>query len=141
MNNEMNEKLAQLRVEHDDTPATDVPLGNLYELNKNVMSSVPALTNEELVKKKDEIAKYFISEHTYYMLLCNERKDYTVFRLTSVVSHPTAANEVIECLKERGEITAIDYMENTSAYECWIRRSGLSYMYALFPYDAAVIEC
>lgn len=123
----------------------EVPIGNLYEMNKTVMNKAAALKADEIEDKKNSLINFFIkNECRYYMLLCNERKDYTVFHIQQkriAESETTAAFEVIECLKERGEILAIDYIEETGAYECWIRRSGLSYMYALFPYDAAVIEC
>ena len=125
--------------------AKEVPIGNLYEMNKSVMNKAAALKTDEIEDRKISLISFFITnECHYYMLLCNERKDYTVFHIwqkRTAESEITAASEVIECLKERGEILAIDYMEETGAYECWIRRSGMSYMYALFPYDAAVIEC
>ena len=125
--------------------AKEVPIGNLYEMNKSVMNKAAALKSDEIENRKDSLISFFIkNDCNYYMLLCNERKDYTVFHIyqkITVESELTAASEVIECLKNRGEILAIDYMEETGAYECWIRRSGMSYMYALFPYDAAVIEC
>lgn len=125
--------------------AKEVPIGNLYEMNKSVMNKAAALKTDEIEDKKNSLINFFIKNGCrYYMLLCNERKDYTVFHIQQKItaeSEITAASEVIECLKNRGEILAIDYMEETGAYECWIRRSGMSYMYALFPYDAAVIEC
>lgn len=122
-----------------------IVMGSLYEMNKTIMNSAPALTKDEIEKKRIELQDKFFNKGTgrYYMLLCNERKDYTVFHLSfsGTLSCIQASYDIIECLKNRGEITAIDYMEETGAYECWIRRSGISYMYALFPYDAAVIEC
>lgn len=127
--------------------AKEVPIGNLYEMNKSVMNKAAALKTDEIEDKKKALRNFFTKENGhYYMLLCNEQKDYTVFHLSfssmeGIPSFVQAAEEVIECLKNRGEILAIDYMEETGAYECWIRRSGMSYMYALFPYDAAVIEC
>ena len=45
---------------------------------------------------------------------------------------------MIGCLTDRGELLAVEKQDN-GAYECWIRRSGLVYMYYLFPYDNAVI--
>ena len=123
----------------------NIEIGNLYDLNKDIMKELPTLTPEEIKDKEKDLQNSFCkkNEH-YYMLLCNEQKDYTVFHLSyseGIPSYVTAAKEVIECLKNRGKILAIDYIEETGAYECWIKRSGLCYMYALFPYDAAVIEC
>lgn len=118
----------------------NIEIGNLYDLNKDVMKKLPPLTSQEIEDKQNDLWQYFDrNSNTYYMLLCNEQKDYTVFRYVS--SAKGVAKEVIECLKNRGKILAVDYIEETGAYECWIERSGLCYMYALFPYDAAVIEC
>jgi len=125
----------------------NIEIGNLYDLNKDIMKKAPPLTSKEIEDKKIALQNFFSKENGYYyMLLCNEQKDYTVFHLSfsameGIPSFVAAAEEVIECLKNRGKILAIDYIEETGAYECWIKRSGLCYMYALFPYDAAVIEC
>lgn len=126
-----------------------IEIGNLYDLNKTVMNKVPPLCDGDLINKKIELGNFFEEANgNYYMLLCNEQKDYTVFHLNHQniplsfhSSYERAAFDVVDCLQNRGKILAIDKNPETGAYECWIRRSGLSYMYALFPYDAAVIEC
>lgn len=62
----------------------EINAGNLYEMNKAIMQSdkIKNLTKEELNKKKRNI-KTFIEEKqgTYYMLLCHEQRDYTIFNL------------------------------------------------------------
>ena len=120
----------------------DIEIGNLYDMNKTIMNKVPFMTDTELDNKVIEVRDWIMTTNSHYlMLLCNERKDYTVFRITKDGSCEGAAKEMIECLRNRGPITAVDLNAETGAYECWIRRSGMSYMYAFFPYDAAVIEC
>lgn len=118
-------------------------LGNLYEINQTAYAKEPLMTKEAIEKKQEEITEYFQNHsNTYFMLLCNERKDYTVIKLnhSNVQSAADAAAAIIECLSNRGSIIEIEKQDN-GAYECWIKRSKLAHMYALFPYDAAVIEC
>lgn len=118
-------------------------LGNLYEINQSAYTREPSMTREAVEEKKKEIANYFQNHsNTYFMLLCNERKDYTVIKLNHSNNQcaEDAAAAIIECLSNRGEIVEIEKQDN-GAYECWIKRSKLAHMYALFPYDAAVIEC
>lgn len=118
-------------------------LENLYEINQTAYAKEPLMTKEAIEKKQEEITEYFQNHsNTYFMLLCNERKDYTVIKLnhSNVQSAADAAAAIIECLSNRGSIIEIEKQDN-GAYECWIKRSKLAHMYALFPYDAAVIEC
>lgn len=123
----------------------EINAGNLYEMNKAIMQSdkIKNLTKEELNKKKRNI-KTFIEEKqgTYYMLLCHEQRDYTLFNLkaTSTAIHQ-AAKEVILCCMNRGEVVGIDKTDDGLAYEIWIMIDDEAYCYYLFPYDQAVIEC
>ena len=98
----------------------NIPIGNMYEIN------------QQLVNKEK-----------YYMLLCKELSDYTVYVLKdSFNSRQKASYEVIETLKERGTIYAIDKQKNGS-YEIWLKpfMKDLPHVYYLFPYSKAVIEC
>lgn len=111
-------------------------IGTLYDINKNGYKKMSPITDEKLNSIKFELTN-FIKAGKYFMLLNKEQSDYTIFNFINNADY--IANEVIECLKDRGKIIDIDKQDNNS-YECWIRRSGLMYMYLLFPYDAAVIE-
>ena len=44
------------------------------------------------------------------------------------------------CLKDRGDILAIDENED-KAWEIWLNINNQPYCYYLFRYDEAVIEC
>ena len=57
-----------------------VVMGSLYDMNKTIVKDMPALA-EGVINSKKEIIKNFITDtnNFYYMLLCNERKDYTLF--------------------------------------------------------------
>jgi hypothetical protein len=79
------------------------------------------------------------------MLLCNERKDYTLFRflhsLDDIIPDTQYAGaELILCLKNRGDIYSIANTEDGIALEIWLSIDDEIYCYYLFPYDEGVIE-
>lgn len=120
-------------------------LGTQYDFSKNMVSQLPAL-NEGNLNSKKEIVKNFIIKQSnfYYMLLCNEQKDYTVFHWNNICDD-TGAMEIAkilvdECLKNRGEIRGIDLTENKDAIEIWLYIDEEAFVYYFFPYDEAIIE-
>ena len=129
---------------------SDINLGTQYEFSKGMVNELPKLT-QELINSKKEIIKNYLrkTEELYYMLLCNERKDYTVFHIDDCFEDATNRdcqyNEVIdilvdECLINRGEIRGIDLTEARDAIEIWLYIDEESYVYYFFPYTNAVIE-
>lgn len=133
-----------------ETSTSEVSLGNYYEMNKQLMANEPALTAEELTEAKDMLYDYALKHYAqkYFMLLCHERRDYTLFNLgenpTSSVrdkSCSTFAFDVIDCMQNRGQVIAADEQDD-GAIEIWIRdEENEMAAYYLFPYGAAVIEC
>lgn len=133
-----------------------VSLGtSLYDMNKSLIEKqIPDLTDEEMQNKKTLIID-FINDtgNQYYMLLCNDRKDYTIFRreinenddFLDNIEAPDRDrlwNVLIdECLPNRGRTKSIELTENQDAVEIWISIEGESYCYMFFPYDTAIIEC
>ena len=115
----------------------NIPMGTLYELNQQALKNVPAMKIQETTKAVTELADYIKnSGNKYFMLLNKERSDYTIFIYEEKAKE--LAEEMIGCLTDRGELLVVEKQDN-GAYECWIRRSELVYMYYLFPYDNAVI--
>lgn len=59
----------------------EIEFGTLYDINKNIVKQNEIKLSEGVLNSKKEIIKNFINktDNNYYMLLCNERKDYTVF--------------------------------------------------------------
>lgn len=55
--------------------------GTLYDINKNIVAQNEIKLSEGILNSKKQIITDFIKKQNnyYYMLLCNERKDYTVF--------------------------------------------------------------
>lgn len=122
---------------------SEVTMGNLYDINKQIMTQAPCMSEED-IDKAVSMAASFIDDmdNKYYMLLCNERKDYTLFNLESGDSdgHWFAAEDLIVCLSNRGDILSIDLTENKDAIECWIKIDDEAFCYYFFPYDKGVLE-
>lgn len=130
----------------EEKKTTEASLGNLYDMNKIfIKDHEPELTEGNLNSKKQIIIDFIKKcNNNYYMLLCNERKDYTVFRwkdLNSALAPFEIANILVdECLKNRGSIRGIDLTQVKDAMEIWLVIDDDAYVYYFFPYDAAVIE-
>lgn len=113
--------------------------GTLYDLNKMAVQSEEPMTNKELLFKLNTVQKFFQSG-MYFMLLCHERRDYTVFRISKNNFANKATQELKECLLNRGVIVSIDKTEDNYAFEIWMKIDNEAYCYYLFPYDEAIIE-
>ena len=134
---------------------TQVAMGTLYEMNQNIIEkNIPTLTEEELQNKKNLIVDFVNNcGNAYYMLLCNDRKDYTIFHrqydsirgiyLDNAGEIDDTLERILvdECLPNRGQTKSIELTENKDAIEIWLSIDGQSYCYYFFPYDSAIIEC
>jgi hypothetical protein len=113
---------------------------SLYDLNKAVMQTREPLTQQQLRQQLAEIASWFsFTKDTYYMLLCHERRDYTIFKfMDSSKRCQKGIEELEEVLLDRGQVIDITY--EPDVYPIWVRIDGENYLYYLFPYDMGVIE-
>lgn len=118
---------------------------SLYDANKQIiMQTAKPLTHLELAAIQPKVEDWFnwIID-TYAMLLCHERRDYTIFHLYENENpNPPAiaAKELMLCLTNRGEIVSIEETPD-KAWEIWLLINNQPYCYFLFRYDDAVIEC
>lgn len=121
---------------------SDVKLGTLYDLNKTAVAADKPLKKHEIKDKLKDIKSFFNEKSDqYFMLLCRERYDYTIFNFCNgkndfALTH--SINDLQECLENRGAILSIDLVDN--AYEIWLMIDGEMYVYYLFPYDIGVLE-
>ena len=115
---------------------------NLYDMNKQIISQLPGLNNEELEAKKGLFADYEAThEEDYYMLLCNELKYYTVFNMASDRGTAVFVDEVVGCLQDfADEVKSIELNE-LGAVEIWFQKDEEIYVMYFFPYTQGVIEC
>ena len=128
-----------------EKPISRVAVGNLYDLNKDLIEKQTSpLTSEELAVKK-EMVHDFLRENgkaSYMMLLCHEQRDYTLFNLTTTDDFAIYTPNILidECLKNRGEIRSIELTANKDAIEIWLVINKKAYCYYFFDYTNGVIE-
>lgn len=111
---------------------------DLYDMNKQIIVQLPTLTDDELNEKKYSIdalnGKY---NNEYYMLYGKEISYFTLFK---IVEPQYFSYEVIECLKNVGDIKAIDLTEDKDAVEAWVMADGEATCLYLFPYDLGIVQ-
>lgn len=117
---------------------------SLYELNKMAMRQLPPQSKHKLQTNLTSIGTWFStfeSNKNWFMLLCREKADYTVFHLSSH-NYVNAVKELKECIEERGQLFAIDYIHGENAFEVWIRdvETRDVSMYMLFNCTPMIIE-
>lgn len=125
------------------TSTSTLSLGSLYDVNKNLIENYgKEITSEEIIQKKEEIINFVKNtKGQYYMLLCNDRKDYTVFNVLNKNNLTEMANVLVdECLINRGVIKGIDLTQTKDAIEIWLSIGKESYCYYFFNYDNGIIE-
>lgn len=120
----------------------EIGLGTLYDMNKNAMNAEKPMSAYALRNRLDLVKKYFQDNKEYFMLLCREQNDYTIFKISekTVEKINEAASILGECLINRGEVLSIDKHDLGPALEIWLRINGENFVYYLFPYDEAIIE-
>ena len=123
---------------------SNIEIGTLYDINKNIVTTQKELSNTELRKSLREIKYFFLkNSNKYFMLLCRERYDFTLFNIKNKEEFnlQKAVQELKECLFNRGKIISIDLTNDMETFEIWIKlNENTSYVYYLFPYDRGVIE-
>ena len=115
------------------------PTMSLYEYSKQVVANEVPMDPILFNKKMIEVSMDMV-EHTYMMLLCHDRRDYTIFHIANT-DKKIAAKEISETLHNRGKILLVDKQKDGS-WEIWIRDSltDENFAYYLFPYDNGVVE-
>lgn len=116
---------------------------DLYSINKQAMSNVPPYDLIVLNRRCSEVAREIWNTNsekpTYWMLLCRERNDYTIFNIK--FDYSVLGSELKECLNIRGEVLTIDKQADNN-YEIWIRDFDTkeNVVYYLFDYNKGVIS-
>lgn len=122
----------------------DVSLGNLYDINKQLMATMLEMTDAEINLITPQLEEWFNWKlDGYAMLLCRERYDFTVFHLyekQNPYPQKVAVSELFELLKERGKILSIEKADESS-WEIWIKIDEEAFAFYLFGCDEWIIEC
>ena len=124
---------------------SNIEMGTLYEFNRDAVAAETPLTRTELKKALREIKQFFYEKpDNYFMLLCREKYDFTLFNLKYKEEFSTRKliDELEECLNNRGLIISIELTKAKDAFEIWIKSTddNTACVYYLFPYDLGVIE-
>ena len=115
---------------------------NLYDLNKQIISQMPALDEDGIDLALMTIAAYIKNTgNKYYMLLCKDINYYTLFNISTTITEPYACEEVLACACDLGVPKSIEVNDN-DAVEIWVQdEQGEAMVMYLFPYDMGVVEC
>lgn len=117
---------------------------NLYELNKQAMAQLPPQSKKKLDKSLVSIGSWFGTAEEgqrWFMLLCREKADYTLFHFVNP-EYIQGVEDLKECINNRGQLQAIDYIHGEDAFEIWIKDPETKEvsMYMLFNCAPMVIE-
>ncbi|MCC8068696.1 MAG: hypothetical protein LIO71_02895 [Ruminococcus sp.] len=116
----------------------------LYDMNKSLSLNETPLKKHEIKDKLRQFMFPLIQEsgNNYFMLLCRERYDFTLFNYinTDEADLAQGLKDMYECLFNRGDVTTIEFTENKDALEIWMIIDGEAYVFYFFPYDLGVIE-
>jgi hypothetical protein len=116
---------------------SDISMG-LYDMNKQIISQLPDLTEEQIDDKKYAVsalhAKY---GNEYYMLYGKEISYFTLFKIKDATYF---ANDVVDCLSNVGSAKSIDLTEDEDAVEIWVGIDNEVSCLYLFPYDSGLVE-
>ena len=114
---------------------------NLYDMNKQIISSLKPMTNKEITQKHKLIMDFYNKcKNNHWMLLCRDFNYYTLFEKSNLYN-ADFAQTIFEILLELGETYAIDMATDSGAIEIWNKPIGQESPLAfyLFPYDAGVV--
>jgi hypothetical protein len=123
----------------------------LYEMNKSTLKNMETLEGRNIMKTIKKTFIPFLKEkrltNNYFMLLCNELKDYTLFDFdcnpdnTNEEKNELACKDLKECFLNRGNIYDMGITEDKEAIEIWVKyyADEEPHLYYFFPYDIGVI--
>lgn len=129
----------------------EINMGSLYEVNKSFMDNLKPIDKEKSIEKFAAEVKDLINKD-YLMLLCNDRRDFSII-LNHSKNINTLANELYNTMENRGKILSID-LQKDGAVEIWVREykpqqnkkthtvkiEHENYVYYLFDYTNGIIE-
>ena len=123
----------------------ELNLGTLYDFNKEAMKNEKPLDPIQFNTLTKDVATDMLAncddDLHYWMLLCHERRDYTVFNIIAYSDVKDIEVELRPTLSNRGTIISIEKQPD-GAWEIWVRdiETEENFVYYFFPYDNGVIE-
>lgn len=112
----------------------------LYDMNKEAYKQEKPLDVIALRVKINQMWTDIMNrgnDHLYWMLLCKERDDYTVFIPLTLDG---ISEDMFEALNNRGQVLDVDKLEDGN-YEIWIRDENQeNFVYYLFDYSYGICK-
>lgn len=130
----------------------NLAIGTLYEMNRNVIKQQPALSRKECESLIEQVVVPFWQSNmekigdTYFMMLCKEQSDYTVFNFTgddkqaNLLKINRATKDLIECFYNRANVYDIHFEKAHNAVEIWLGTAKEVFCYYLFKCNDFIIE-
>ena len=148
----MKSRLPQEYINKYRNKNKQVPQMTLYDLNKQMVKSLPPMDEEGKSAFINNIFNKFIEKDSnkYYMLLCKELSYFTVFHKDDI-NTDNFAETIHQLLSERGTIITAgwDNEKNQNSIEYWVSvktpiennpNYAEIYCFYLFRYDEGVVE-
>lgn len=117
---------------------------SLYDFNKTNMAQIEPYSLDDLDMLVSDLAQDLWSkaencDRRFWMLLCRERNDYTIFWIYQGAENVKSG--VLDCLNNRGNVIDLTQREDGN-YEIWIRDfvTNENFVYYLFDYTDAIVE-
>ena len=115
---------------------------NMYDINKQIISQLPAISEEKLQEAKKTVREYCTQiKAEYYMLLCRDINYFTVFKMDLKLADETVEDVLVDCANYIGTIKSIELTEDKQAIEIWVCDKEDTYAMYMFAYDQGVIVC
>ena len=116
---------------------------SLYQLNQDIMSNYPALSEDGVRKGQLEFFDWISKlpdNPKFYMLLCHELNYYTLFHINDTATREDFWNEFYDIAKELGTLKAMEI--DSGCFSIWVDwpQDNISHLFYLFPYDRGVVE-
>ena len=152
-----NNKIKKFQ-EQKEKGSAAIEAPNLYEMNKQIIEQTEKpMPEDKIYDALDYIVSPFLKKNIekrikdegadscYFMLLCREDNNYTIFNVRNYLDFnipiKTACDELTICLNNRGTVYSIENTEDNYAIEIWIKDNNKGMLcYYLFPYNEGVIE-
>ena len=136
------------KIAMDMTENGDLSTGSLYKLNQQAYDRIPTMNNKEIKEQLTNLYEWVYEQKCdYTMLLCHERRDYTILHYKNRESN-TYKNGIFldlkECLSNRGKLIDVRYLQDQEAWEILLRifenKSHQNYMYMFFNAEDFIVE-
>ena len=102
------------KIEMEMNEDGSISTNSLYTLNQQAYDTVSPLGIKEKHEQFNNIYEWVKEQRCdYTMLLCHDRRDYTIFRYKTREDkkyHNGTSNDLKECLENRGKILDIRYL-------------------------------